>query len=73
MVETGEVDYSGNAIKVRRSDKEAHSLVEDLRREQGADKSFGNLTGILLDSSESKHGGSKKVIDPEELWLKSRF
>ena len=48
-------------------------LLAEYQREQDAEGGFGKLTGILLDSSESRHGGSKKVIDPEMLWLKSRF
>jgi len=34
---------------------------------------IGALTGILLDSTESKHGVDKKTIDSDALWLKSRF
>ena len=34
---------------------------------------IGALTGIPLDTSESKHGVDKKTIDPDALWLKSRL
>jgi hypothetical protein len=35
------------------------------------DEGFGAITGIFLDSTESRT--AKKAIDPDALWLKSRF
>ena len=76
MVDTGAIDYKGNTIKVPK-----HQLTNDKQimksfsyDMQEAQKSgVGALTGISLESSESKHGTSKKQIDPDFLWLKSRF
>ena len=36
-------------------------------------RGIGAITGISLDSSESKYGADRKQIDPEKLWLESRF
>lgn len=57
MVDTGAIDYKGNPIKVSRK----QNLVEELRQERGAiDSNVGSITGILVDSSESRHGTNSK-------------
>jgi hypothetical protein len=36
---------------------------------------FGRLTGILIETTEGKHGAesSNRTIDADSLWMKSRF
>ena len=41
--------------------------------EEAERRGVGAITGILLDSNESKFGVDKKTIDPMLLWEKSRF
>ncbi len=77
LIETGEVDHRGNKIKVPRSELKDTSqrLVGGIKVDfkEAQRTGIGALTGISLDSTESKHGVDKKTIDPDALWLKSRF
>lgn len=75
MMESGAIDYSGNTIKMPRSSKDEQMLVGGIKVDfkDAERKGIGAITGISLDSTESKHGANKKQIDPDELWLKSRF
>ncbi len=48
--------------------------MESIQQQNVKREGFGSITGILLDSSESKLGGNqKRAIDPDALWLKSRL
>ena len=75
MMESGAIDYQGNSIKIPRHQKDEQMLVGGIKVDfkDAERKGIGAITGISLDSTESKHGANKKQIDPDELWLKSRF
>ena len=77
LVETGEIDRMGNKIKVPRSEVKSSGqrFVGGIKLDfKEAEKTgIGALTGINLDTSESKHGVDKKTIDADALWLKSRI
>lgn len=77
LVETGEIDRMGNKIKVPRSEVKSSGqrFVGGIKLDfKEAEKTgIGALTGITLDTSESKHGVDKKTIDADALWLKSRI
>jgi len=76
MVDTGAIDYKGNTIKVPKrqveNDKKIITSI-DYDLDKAKESGIGALTGISIESAESKHGTSKKEIDPDFLWLKSRF
>ena len=76
-METGEVDHRGQKVKVPRSDLKDTSqrLVGGIKVDfkEAERTGIGALTGISLNTAESKHGVDKKTIDPDALWLKSRF
>ena len=77
MVETGEIDHNGKKVMVSRSQVKdrmtrlAGGIKVDF--EEAKRRGIGAITGISLDSRESKYGVDKKVIDPNLLWEKSRF
>lgn len=77
LVETGELDHRGQKIKIKRSELKDTSqrLVGGIKVDfkEAQRTGIGALTGISLDTAESKHGVDKKTIDPDALWLKSRF
>ena len=75
MIDTGAIDYKGDTIKVPKQQYKLHTLVSGIKVdfEEAQVKGVGALTGIPLDSIESKHGPSRKTIDPDMLWLKTRF
>ena len=76
MVNTGAIDYRGNAIKVAKKEVDSqHMLYGGIKVDfkKAEKEGIGAITGISLDSTESKYGADKKQIDPEQLWLKSRF
>ncbi len=75
MIDTGAIDYKGDTIKVPKQQQKLHTLVGGIKVdfEEAQVKGVGALTGIPLDSIESKHGPSRKTVDPDMLWLKTRF
>ena len=75
MVESGAIDYQGNHIKVPRHEQNQQMLVGGIKVDfkKAQQEGVGAITGISLDSTESKHGANKKQIDPDMLWLESRF
>ena len=77
LIETGQLDRQGKKIRVPRSQYEDTSqrLVGGIKVDfkEAQRTGIGALTGIVIDSTESKHGVDKKMIDSDALWLKSRF
>lgn len=63
MVETGAIDYRGNAIKVAKKEADGqHMLVGGIKVDfkEAEKKGIGAITGISLDTTESKYGADKK-------------
>lgn len=53
------------------SQSKDHRIIQSIQSQNQKD-GFGSITGILLDTTESIRKGQKEV-DPDSLWLKSRF
>jgi ATP-dependent RNA helicase DHX8/PRP22 len=72
LIDSGAIDYKGDTIKVP---KTVTKLVGGIKVdfEEAKQKGIGALTGIPLESKESKFGTDKKSIDPDMLWLKTRL
>ena len=71
MVETGAIDYKGNQIKVPRRELESQqTTIAGIKVDfkEAERKGIGAITGISLDSTESKYSSNKKQIDPDMLW-----
>jgi len=73
LIDTGAIDYKGETIKVPKP--KTTKLVGGItvNFEEAQAKGIGAITGIPLESKESKFGTNRKQIDPDMLWLKTRL